>query len=324
MIILSLLHTSHNSDRFTHLFTFLDSHLALKSTRRKHLPLLVTESLRWSSSPPIFSLLSSRTVTPASKSPTQPHVFWIALLSSPPCQDLIISVLLLTPWSIFNLLSTRNQTGSSLSNLKMKTKKSKLKLKNFHFDLEIALLLYFPLQPSCSKKLSMYPLPNSSFCLYSSTYSNLVPTSHTAFSRHIKNHSTTKLLLAFSVAVFTFMKNCLHVTSVTPHSTSPPSLLLSGSPFPACFAGSPPLSECHRNESGLRLGPSSRLTHHFLPWQPQMPHSPLCATDSQIRISSQGLSSGLQIGLSNRLSASCYEMLCLISISNFMCQKPNS
>lgn len=245
-------------------------------------------------------------------------------LSSPPCWELIISVLLLTPSSIFNLLPTRNQTGSSLSNLKLKTKKPKLKLKYFHFDLEIALLLYFPSQPSCSKQLSPYPLPNSSFCLYSSTYSNLAPPSHTAIIRHIKNHSTTKISLAFSVAVFTFMENCLHVMSVTPHSTFPSSLLLSGYPFPACFAGSPPLSACYRNESGLRLGPSSRLTHHFLPWQPQMPHSPLCAADSQIRISSQGLSSGLQIGLSNRLAANCYEMLCLISISNFMCPKLNS
>lgn len=74
-------------------------------------------------------------------------------LSSPPCWERIISILLLTSSSIFNLLSTRNQTGSRLSNLKMKTKKPKLKLKNFHFDLEIALLLYFPIQASCSKKI---------------------------------------------------------------------------------------------------------------------------------------------------------------------------
>lgn len=179
-------------------------------------------------------------------------------------------------------------------------------------------------RPAAQKKLSTYPLPNSSFCLYSSIYPNLAPPFHTAITRHVKNHSTTEILLAFSGAMLTFTKNRLHVTSVTPHSTFPSSLLLSAYPFPACFAGSPPLSECHRNESGRRLGPSSRLTHHFLPWQPQMPHSPLCATDSQIRISSQILSSGLQIGLSNRLSAHCYEMRCLISISNFMCPKLNS
>lgn len=87
-------------------------------------------------------------------------------------------------------------------NLKIKTKKQKLKLKHVPWPKDCSTSLL-----SLTAKLLVRIVCRSHqflICLYSSTYSNLVPTfcnMKPDVIRHIKNHTTTKILLTFSGAM---------------------------------------------------------------------------------------------------------------------------
>ena len=136
MIILPLLHTSHNPDRFTQLFSSRDSHLSLhkktdqKSTRRKCLPPSLLNPLTCLHlHPPSPGFLLLQSLQPQNPSWRQ-GTMYSGSLSFSPCWEPIASELPLTPSSIFNLLSIGIQTGSILSNLKMKTKKPTIELRN--------------------------------------------------------------------------------------------------------------------------------------------------------------------------------------------------
>lgn len=208
MIILSLLHTSYNSDRFTQLFTFQRFSSSFIRTPTRSPP----EANICSSSPPTpfaclhpsscFLLLHLLQPQKAHPSPAYP-----GSLCFSPCWELITSIMPLTPSSIFNLLSISLQIGSVLSNPKIKTKKPKLKpryvpqprdfstsLLSFTAQLLIRIVYISHLQ---------FPiLPLFFYLLQASPY--LLQPMKDAVIRHISNPIPTKIFLAFSVTVFCF------------------------------------------------------------------------------------------------------------------------